>query len=165
MRELELANRRGVALVDDEKYAAVVAVGSWYLTAGGYAAHDTGGRKNRKTLLLHRFVLDAPEGVEVDHRNGNGLDCRIENLREATHAQNQQNQGKQCGSYSSQYVGVSWSEKRGKWRATITYDRKTRDLGFFAVEEDAARARDREALKVFGEFAHLNFPHELRRAA
>ena len=41
---------------------------------------------------LHRFVLDAGPGDLIDHKNGNGLDCRRENLREATTAQNAQNQ-------------------------------------------------------------------------
>lgn len=52
-----------------------------------YARAMLNGRK----IYLHRFVINASEGTQVDHRNHQTLDCRDENLRETTHIENQQN--------------------------------------------------------------------------
>ena len=41
-----------------------------------------------KTISMHRLILNAAEGIEVDHRNHDGLDNRRSNLREATRQQN-----------------------------------------------------------------------------
>ncbi|MEN6337259.1 MAG: AP2 domain-containing protein [Phycisphaerales bacterium] len=60
----------------------------------------------------------------------------------------------------SRFKGV-WFEKRvGKWRATIHIKGKSIWIGHFATEEEAARAYDRRAVELFGEFARLNFPEE-----
>lgn len=113
-----------------------------------------GGRWVR--VLLHRFVLDATHGVQVDHENGDGLDCRRCNLRFATHAQNMHNSKPRGG--SSAFKGVSWSKAVGKWRAQIMAGRKYRYLGAFESEAVAARAYDAAARELHGEFARLNFP-------
>lgn len=105
-------------------------------------------------LYLHREVLGPLQGrAQVDHKNGNTLDCRRENLRIATSAQNAANRRKRAGT-SSRFKGVS---SRGpRWLAKIN----TRYLGTFDSQEDAARAYDRAARVEFGEFARLNFPED-----
>lgn len=96
----------------------------------------------------------------IDHKNGNGLDNRRSNLRFCTNAQNQHNQrkwGSRSGKpLSSRYKGVSW-HRRGHWRAKIQAQGKRRYLGQFQSEEAAARAYDRAARELHGEFAVLNF--------
>jgi hypothetical protein len=47
--------------------------------------------KSQKQIRMHRLIMDAPDGVEVDHENRNGLDCRRQNLRLITHSGNQRN--------------------------------------------------------------------------
>jgi len=61
---------------------------------------------------------------------------------------------------SSKYKGVCWDKQNSKWQASIGYNNKVIRIGRFKVEEDAARAYDRAALKYFGENAIVNFPNE-----
>lgn len=51
---------------------------------------------------------------------------------------------------SSRYTGVQWSDRVGKWRAFIQDGKKRIHLGDFDIEEDAARAYDRAALRIRG---------------
>jgi hypothetical protein len=113
------------------------------------------------TLRLHREIMNAPAGLVVDHQNGNGLDNRRCNLRLANHSQNTHNSiRKTKDKTSSRYIGVSWDKYRRKWHARIQYMGKRINLGRFDSEEEAARAYDATARKLFGEFARLNFPEE-----
>lgn len=104
---------------------------------------------------LHVFILGSKLGLEIDHRNGNGLDCRRRNMRWATHSQNIANAGKRPG--SSQYKGVSWMKSKGKWRAVIKLHYRQYHLGLFTNEVKAAKAYDRAAKKVFKQYAKTNF--------
>ena len=111
-------------------------------------------------LYMHRLILDAPSGLEVDHRNCDGLDNRRDNLRLATRSQNSANSRK-SGWYagrrtSSIYKGVQKHGQCAGWQARITVDGKLRHLGMFANEVDAARAYNAAALERWGEFARLN---------
>lgn len=93
-----------------------------------------------------------PEGFTVDHRNTNRLDNRWSNLRLATKPQQSWNRplrGK----------GATWIESRGKWKATITVNRKAIFLGYFATEEEARAAHVKAALEHHGEFVH----HSLKK--
>lgn len=103
---------------------------------------------------MHSLITGWPL---VDHVNGNGLDNRRENLRQATIAQNRHNSRPQAGS-SSRFKGVCWDRGVRKWRAAIKVDGKQRYLGIYTSEEDAARAYDAAAREAFGEYAYLNFP-------
>lgn len=107
-------------------------------------------------LYMHRLIMSAPNGVLVDHRNGNGLDNRRENLRLATSSQNSANRRKRQQALSSRFKGVRFSRKAKKWEASIGVDRRRIYLGCFVNEEDAARAYNARAQIEFGEFARLN---------
>lgn len=154
--------RGKVALVDEADHG-LLARYRWYALPGAteglwYAFRTT----PTSTLLMHRVVLGLqdPEtgenlapGVEVDHRNGDGLDNRRGNLRRATRGQNGRNR-RAWG--RSRFLGVNRS--RGRWLAQIRVDGRNRFLGRFDDEEEAARAYDRAALEHAGEYARLNFP-------
>jgi len=157
MREIPLT-RGMIALVDDGDYAGVVAAGKWCAVAstrGGtyYAVHSivraSGGRVLQR---MHNFLTGWSL---TDHVNGDGLDNRRGNLRQATHAQNMGNQRLRSNNTSG-YKGVSRSNQ--KWQAHVFPAGRSVYLGRFATPEEAARAYDDAAAEHFGEFARLNFP-------
>lgn len=117
------------------------------------------GRSDK--ILLHRYLFRAGSGEKVDHRDGNGLNNRRENLRAANSAQNSMNMKARLDGIS-RFKGV-WRPSR--WRATIRVDRKTIHLGSFTTEEAAALAYDEAARRLFGEFASVNFPRDGERSA
>ena len=125
---------------------------------GGYKKGTRYARRSEKgqTIYMHREIMNAPEGMEIDHINGNGLDNRSANLRICTKAQNQQNSKKRTGK-SSVFKGISWETDRKKWRASIVVNKKRICIGRFISEIDAAKAYDVEALSYFGEYARTNF--------
>lgn len=106
------------------------------------------------TLCIHRLLMLGVK--EVDHKNGDGLDNRRENLRAATDSQNSANAGKCACASTSRFKGVSWGKDRGKWRAYIEMNGRQKFLGYFHDELDAARAYNEAALEAFGEFARVN---------
>ena len=109
---------------------------------------------HKATIRIHREILKTPPHLETDHKNHNTLDNQRSNLRVCTHAQNIHNQQARDGSLSK-YKGVSKRDSR--WFAQIGYKGMVRKLGFFNVEEDAARRYDEEAKILHGVFAALNF--------
>ena len=154
MKEIPLT-RGKVALVDDEDYERVSKF-KWHCTSEGYAA-TTLPRLNghRKTVWMHRYIMNAPDGIEVDHVRSGGLDNRRENLRLASHTQNTMNRPSDRGSLS-RYKGVSFFKDGKKWHAEIQAHGKRIYLGRFISEIDAAIAYNEAAKKHHGEFAVLN---------
>jgi len=116
-------------------------------------------KRSRVQIRMHRMLLNAPPGLLVDHINNNGLDNRRSYLRLCTHAQNALNQRPHRGT-SSRYKGVGWDKSKKKFRASITHHYKRIHLGYFKCEIEAAKAYDKKAKELFGEFAYLNFPDQ-----
>lgn len=159
-KEIPLANRRGFALIDDEDFERVSQI-KWFLLPKGYVAANTPYVNGKRTALyLHRFVYPT-SARHVDHKNRNKLDCRKENLRPANGTQNAANSGLRRDNTSG-YKGVHWRKDGQKWVAQISdhLAGKKRRIGDFETVIEAARAYDREARRLFGEFAYLNFPDE-----
>jgi hypothetical protein len=153
-----MLTRDRVALVDDDDYERV-SRHRWCAHHYGntwYASSWIGPHKTRKRVPLHRFIVGDATGHEVDHVNGDGLDCRRSNLRLCTKAENQRNRRPNRNS-TSKYKGVGWYGQYGCWRARIQVDGKKRHLGYFDNEIEAARVYDEAAIGLHGEFARLNF--------
>jgi len=120
-------------------------------------------RGKRRLIMMHREVLGLSKGIYTDHRNGCGLDNRKVNLRSATLQQNQFNRQSYKG--TSRYKGVYWRKGQtykvkqyfGKWRAKIKHNGRFIWLGDYDNETEAAKAYDREAIELFGEFVKTNF--------
>lgn len=106
-------------------------------------------------VLLHRFIMDAPAGKEVDHINGNLLDNRKKNLRVCERCDNVKNRSVNKNS-SSGLRGVYWDAESGKWAAAISFNKKRIKIGRYATKVQAARAYNEAAKKYHGEFARLN---------
>ena len=153
MKEIQLTQGK-VALVDDEDFEWLNQW-RWLYVSVGYAARMSGTEK-RKMIYMHTMILNTPKGMEGDHINADKLDNRRLNLRNCSHAENNQNNRLRSNNTSG-YKGVSRTKSGLKWRAYIKYNYKRKHLGEFDNIEDAARAYDAEAIKLFGEFAHSNF--------
>ena len=124
-----------------------------------YAVRLIADSNNRtKIISMHREILNPPAGLLVDHRNRNTLDNRRDNLRLATHSQNQFNKGKTSKKSSSRFVGVFFEKHSRRWVARIVTNGKRLWLGRFNDELSAAKAYDKAAKKYHKDFARLNFP-------
>ena len=124
-----------------------------------YAVTTVKGQGKKGTVSMHRFILGEPEGRQVDHGDGNGLNNRRDNLRVCSNAQNAQNAGSKANNTSG-FKGVSWDRRRRRWQAHIRAYGKKIHLGGFDSPAAAANAYDREAIRRHGPFARLNYPVE-----
>lgn len=113
-------------------------------------------RRNGKqtTIYLHREVMNAQRGQEVDHIDGDGLNNRRVNLRITTHQQNLCNQLLRTTNKSG-FKGVSWAKDRSKWRAQITVNYKMKYLGSFKTKEMAHAAYIKASMDMHCEFGSI----------
>lgn len=128
------------------------------------ASTDKRGRVFVKTgtgFTLHRLIMGAVIGQQVEHINGDGLDNRRVNLRLRGVGDGSRKGRRRKGELTSSYKGVT--KGKGKARpyvAQVCYRGRTRFLGSFEHEADAARAYDEFARKNFGPGTTLNFPDD-----
>ncbi len=107
------------------------------------------------SILMHRLLLKVPDQMEIDHKDGDGLNNCRSNLRICTHQQNLCNRRKII-THTSPFRGVSWDSRRQKWRVRIRQGTKDKWAGYFTDEKQAALAYNWAAIIYFGEFARLN---------
>ncbi len=161
MKEVSLTQGY-VALVDDGDYDWAMQY-KWQVRRCGtklYASRCTPGNPSeRRTLYMHRELLNPIRGILCDHVDGDGLNNQRENLRAATRSQNGANAGMRPNNTSG-FKGVGWQSRLGKWRARLKIGRRSLHLGLFDNPMDAARLHDRRARELFGAFAQVNFPPE-----
>jgi len=145
-----------VAIVDAEDYDWLSKY-KWYACKRKYTYYAYRWQ-NHHAIAMHRVIINAPEGMLVDHIDRNGLNNRRSNLRLCKALQNAANQPPRGG--TSKYKGVHWSKSNNKWVTAITFREKYLYLGSFNDQIDAAKAYDKKAAELFGEFAYLNFPEK-----
>jgi hypothetical protein len=150
-----LLKKNQQALVDDEDYLSLTSH-SWKIRTT-HKLNYAFAKINGRTIDMHRFIMGALPGVIVDHINGNGIDNRKKNLRLCTQQQNMRNQ-KSHRDAKSIFKGIWKISDCNRWGARIWDGTKRIYLGLFKNELDAARAYDKKASELFGQFAKLNFP-------
>lgn len=111
----------------------------------------------RRLVDMSHFIIDVPRGYVPDHISQITLDYRKTNLRVATFGQNRVN-GRKRHDVSSRFRGVGFHKASGKWRAYLKVPGEDHSihLGVFSSEEEAARARDKAASALQGNFAIFN---------
>lgn len=159
MRKITLNGKSGrgkVAVVDDEDFERIKVL-PWYLHPSGtktcrslYPYTNIAGKR----VFLHRMVMNCFDRcMTVDHINGDTMDCRRDNLRQCTHAQNLFNKRRYRNNRSG-YKGVYRDGRR--WIAQITAWGKQMRLGSYGKPKEAAEAYNEAAKKYHGEYARLN---------
>lgn len=110
---------------------------TWFI-GGGYVK----ARHKGKTLQIHRLIMQAPDGMEVDHINHNPLDNRRSNLRVVSHIVNMANRGRQSNNKSGTN-GVYWNKRIKRFYCQINVNGKRKYLGCYKTYEEAKSARIR----------------------
>lgn len=146
---------KGLSAIIDSADAEAIGKYNWHASkvrSGHYAKRATlrGGVPER--FYMHREIVSAPDGMEVDHKNGDMLDNRRSNLRVCTREQNAANQRIPVTNTSG-LKGVSWNKHAGRYGARIRIDGKARHLGYFDTPEAAHAAYCAAAVERRGEFA------------
>ena len=140
MKEIKLTQGK-VTLVDDNDFEELNKH-KWfarkdYNTFYVLRQSSTKGGIKRRTLLMHRIIMNCPEKLQIDHIDGDGLNNQKANLRVVTTRQNKQNIHIKT---ASKYPGVSWHKTGKTWQANIRIGNRKRYLGMFEKEEDAYAA-------------------------
>lgn len=133
----------------------------WFVIKKKHTCYAVAFKKvDGKTVstTMHRLLTAAKDGELVDHMDRNGLNNKKSNLRICNISENSTNRKKKAGT-SSNYRGVSYAKKNKAWFVFISKNKKKKFIGAFKDEEQAARAYDREAKILHGQFANLNFEH------
>lgn len=127
----------------------------WYVSVSHDKYPYAAAYSKERLVLMHRLICNTPKKMFTDHVNGNTLDNRRANLRACTNSQNQANSAKKKNNKSG-YKGVVQVTKN-RWLAKINKDNKRRSLGWFDNPVDAAKAYDKAARELHGQFARTNF--------
>jgi len=158
MREIKLTQGK-VALVDDNDFewlnerkwcAHHTSCGLFYATR---TERDSNGKQ--RTVRMHREILNAPFALQCDHRDGDTLNNQKDNLRVCNSQQNHWNR-RITATGTSRFKGVSWFARDKKWVAFIKENKKSKNLGLFGTEIEAAQAYNQKATELFGDFARIN---------
>lgn len=127
-----------VAFVDDADYDKLI-VNKWHalrIKHRFYAGRTVYYNGTKKNILMHKCIIES--SIDIDHKDGNGLNNVRDNLRPCSRSQNLWNSKKRAGGKSSRFKGVSFNKSSGNWRADIRIFGKRKWLGHFSREIDAA---------------------------
>lgn len=159
MKEIQLTQNK-VVLVDDEDFAYLNQY-KWRVLKGRntfYAMRHKFINGKDTNVYMHREImgLNKYNNLQIDHRDHNGLNNQKYNLRKCNNIQNGGNQNKQYNNTSG-YKEVFWHKHSKKWRVQIMNGNKIYYGGYFKDVIEAAKAYDKKARELFGEFAKTNF--------
>lgn len=135
-----------VTLVDHTWYNELIAMGKWSAFdcgSGFYAGKKVQG----KLVMMARYIIKPRGKMIAEHRDGNTLDNRIDNLREMTKQQNRINKHALQSNNASAVEGVWFSPSQNKWLAYISRNGIRTHLGSFASKIDAIAARTKAMIE------------------
>lgn len=157
-----------VNLNDYFSYDSITGIVTWKIVVlgGGEVGEEVGSLNSKgyrrvylfdKHYYVHRLAWFLyygfwPDGY-IDHINGNAADNRLENLREATPAQNTFNKKKSINNTSG-VKGISWHKRDKKWQAALECNNKMIFVGYFKNLDDAKDAIEKRRLELHEEFTN-----------
>jgi len=154
-----------IVMIDDEDYDYITGAYNITINNRGYVYCKPKYRNmGLFSMTLHKILINPDKtgrSINIDHKDGNKLNNQKSNLRECSHHDNMKNR-KPHNTYaqqevSSQYKGVYWNERDGKWIARLTTEKnKQKHLGLFKDEVSAANCYNWHCEREYGEFAMLN---------
>ncbi len=151
-----------VALIDDDDFQRAKGI-LWYSKVHrgrryvyGFIKYFRDGKRTVKSVYLQRFVMNFPKKI-VGFIDGNGLNCKKENLRLMTPSESRQFSKKRSDWIASKFKGVRRDCKGRKWIAAVSKDNRRILLGSFETEKEAAEAYDLAVKKLYGKRAKTNF--------
>ena len=144
--KIKLSNCDKYTLIDDGDLN-LLPKRAFYLS-GGYVCF----KFNKKNYTLHRFLIDPPKGLVVDHINQDKLDNRRSNLRICRNVENIRNRKIQTNNNSG-IPGVTHRGKWNVWRVRVKLDGIRYHIGDFKDLQEAGYVRDQVALQLHGKFA------------
>lgn len=124
------------------------------LDRDGYRYIKYNYKKYSEHRLAYMFTYDKIPTF-VDHIDGNKQNNKIDNLRECSRVQNGQNRSKMANNTTG-YKGVHYDKRYNKYAAQIRNNKRLEWLGYYENSEDAAKAYNNRAVKIFGDYAYLN---------
>ena len=143
-----------VALIDQDDYDKVMEFShSWQALTlkNGLVYAKTNKRygprwqNQKRCTYLHMLIMGrvgfVSDNKKIDHEDGNGLNCRKDNLRLLSHSANLLNRRGLQTNNESGVTGVNWHKPRQKWCAEIWFEGKKYYLGLFHTIEEATAAR------------------------
>lgn len=159
------------AIVDEADYADL-AKHRWYAVRYKknsvpvtYAARKVRVGEKRTILFMHQAIMNPPDGMLVDHRDSDGLNCQRSNMRIVSHSQNGMNRRRDARNTSGA-SGVTLHKGTGKWKASIGINGENKHLGYFNSFEEAVSVRHAAEKEHYREYANTaaSTPSESRIA-
>ena len=145
----------GIDFLVDDSDLPLLQSKKWRLSTNGRPICSIRENGKKKTVLIHRFINNTPDGLYTDHINGNYKDNRRQNLRNATPQQNQWN--RKPGLLSKTGIkGVGFCSQTKKWRVAMVIDGARKTIGRFPCLGMAIKKYNDLAILTHGDFARLN---------
>lgn len=125
------------------------------INLNGYAHIRINYRHYKTHRLAYLYMTGRWPKGDMDHKDQNKINNAWSNLRDCTHSKNMANRSKPKNNTSG-FKGVSWHKPTKKWQARVACKKESIYLGLFDCEIEAAKAYNKKAVELFGEYAYIN---------
>lgn len=158
MKTIKLSDADVEVMVDDDWYDLLIKY-DWQLSTRrgrSYARAYMGCVDGRPVMkLMHSLIVPSEPGYETHHKDNNTFNNQSDNLISLTRSQHGATRTKyKCN--TTGFKGVTVRKERGTFRAQIRFQGRLIIIGTYKTAEEAARAYNTTARRLFGEHAELN---------